>query len=100
MPRFLRLFHTEEEPVEIERERTYTKHDTDYWGRPALSDKIQERLSAGPSTYQTLRDEALAAGYSIETFYHAIGELKEQGAIEKVGCLVVPIDEYTGADWI
>jgi hypothetical protein len=63
-------------------QRSYTKHDTDYWnsGLPSI---LREYLSEGDADYATLRDYALEQGYSIASFYEAIGKLKDSDAIEQ-----------------
>jgi hypothetical protein len=71
-----------------EVERHYTKHDAAYWTRPGLADVIQSQIDQGTTDYGELRDRALELGYSINSFWQTMSNLRNDGVIAK--------DEATG----
>jgi len=77
--------------------REYTKHDADYWNQPSLADLIQTYLNGASASYGELREWAAENGYSRDTFYHAINDLKSDGAIVKDGGIVSASDGLS--DW-
>ena len=58
-------------------ERTYHK-TSDYWDRPTLADLLRD----SDADYAELRAAALAAGYSINSFYQTMSEMRSEGGAE------------------
>ena len=58
-------------------ERTYHKQ-SDYWDRPTLADLLRD----SDASYDELRDAALAAGYSINSFYQTMSEIRTESAAD------------------
>ena len=62
--------------------RSYHK-TSEHWEQPSLADVLQTLIASGVGEYGELRDHALGLGYQINTFYHAMTDLRQTGRVEQ-----------------